>query len=68
MAHPENPKAEEVLNQIRDLPRSGVVAQDSTGMIFLDIEDDYIFNTLEVFRLLSSIWFFPPAPIALVPT
>ena len=67
MAHPENPKAEEVMNQIRDLPRSGVVAQDSTGMIYLDIEDDYIFNTLEVLRhygyIRPAFFVFPPAPI-----
>ena len=67
MAHPENPKAEDVLNQIRDLPRSGIVAQDSTGMIYLDIDDDYIFKALEVLRpfgyIRPAFFVFPPTPI-----
>ena len=50
MAPPNNPEAEDVMNQIGDLPRTGVVAQDSTGMIYLDIDDDFIFKALEVLR------------------
>ena len=67
MAHPKNPKAEDVMNQIGDLPKSGVVAQDSTGMIYLDIDDDYIFKALEVLRpfgyIRPAFFVFPPTPI-----
>ena len=67
MAHPENPNTEDVLNNMRDLPRSGTVAQDSTGMIYLDIDDDYIFKALEVLRpfgyIRPAFFVFPPTPI-----
>ena len=67
MDHPKNPKADDVMNQIGDLPRSGIVAQDSTGMIYLDIDDDYIFKALEVLRpfgyIRPAFFVFPPTPI-----
>ena len=67
MAPPNNPEAEDVMNQIGDLPRTGVVAQDSTGMIYLDIDDDFIFKALEVLRpfgyIRPAFFVFPPAPI-----
>ena len=67
MDHPKNPKADEVMYQIGDLPRSGIVAQDSTGMIYLDIDDDYIFKALEVLRpfgyIRPAFFVFPPTPI-----
>ena len=67
MDHPENPNTEDVLNNMRDLPRSGTVAQDSTGMIYLDIDDEFIFRALEVLQpfgyIRPAFFVFPPAPI-----
>ena len=45
-----NPKPKEVLRSVRDLPTSGYLSQSSTGAIYLEVDDGYIFKALEVLR------------------
>merc|ERR1711936_535524 len=43
------PNPADVIEAVKDLPTSGVLAQDGyTGMVYLDLEDDWVFKALEV--------------------
>ena len=55
MTDPKHSKAEEVFNQLKGLPTSGIIAQKSTGLVYLDIDDDFILKGLEVLQTDSYI-------------
>ena len=42
--HPPSPPAKAVLKAVKKLPRYGFVSMNSTGYVFLDLNDDWIFN------------------------
>ena len=63
----ENPKPEVVLKHLEDVPKMGIVDQTSTGMIYLDIDDDFIWKALEVLRPFGyarpGFFVYPPPPV-----
>ena len=64
----KNPKPEVVLKHLEDVPKMGIVDQTSTGMIYLDIDDDFIWKALEVLRPFGYVypWFTMGAHINIV--
>ena len=52
----KNPKPEVVLKHLEDVPKMGIVDQTSTGMIYLDIDDDFIKKALEVLRPFGYVY------------
>ena len=68
MIHPKTPKSPEVLDAVKNLPASGTVAQDrQSGMLYLDLDNDWIFNSLAVLQpsgyILPPFFVYPPHPI-----
>jgi len=68
MIHPKTPKSPEVLDAVKNLPTSGTLAQDrQNGMLYLDLDNDWIFNVLAVlqpFGYISPPFFvYPPHPL-----
>ena len=67
MADSKHSKHKDVLNQLKGLAASGIIAQKSTGMVYLDIDDDFIMKSLEVLRPIGYIkptfLHLPSAPI-----
>ena len=63
----KNPKPEVVLKHLEDVPKMGIVDQTSTGMIYLDIDDDFIWKALEVLRPFGyarpGFFVYPPPPV-----
>ena len=63
----KNPKPEVVLKHLEDVPKMGIVDQTSTGMIYLDIDDDFIWKALEVLRPFGyarpGFFTYPPPPV-----
>merc|ERR1711936_424691 len=62
------PNPADVIEAVKDLPTSGVLAQDGyTGMVYLDLENAWVFKALEVledFGYISPPFFvFPPVPL-----
>ena len=62
------PNPADVIEAVKDLPASGVLAQDGyTGMVYLDLKDAWVFKALEVledFGYISPPFFvFPPVPL-----
>ena len=55
MADSKHSKHKDVLNQLKGLAASGIIAQKSTGIVYLDIDDDFIMKSLEVLRPLGYI-------------
>ena len=66
MIHPKTPKSPEVLDAVKNLPTSGTVATDN-GMLYLDLDNDWIFNSLAVLKpfgyILPPFFVYPPHPI-----
>ena len=66
MIHPKTPKSPDVLDAVKNLPTSGTVAQDN-GMLYLDLDNDWIFNSLAVLQpfgyILPPFFVYPPHPI-----
>ena len=62
-----NPKPEHVLERLEILPKVGILTQDSTGMIYLDLDDNWVFRALEVLRPYGYIrppyFVYPPTPV-----
>ena len=62
-----NPKPDLVIKHLEDVQKTGIVDQTSTGMIYLDIDDDFIFKALEVLRPFGYIrpgfFTYPPPPV-----
>ena len=51
MKHPSSPSSKAVLDSVKDLPTNGTVAQDDeNGMVYLNLDDDWIFHSLKVLR------------------
>ena len=47
----DQPKPADVIEAVKDLPTSGILAQDGfSGMVYLDLEDDWVFKALEVLK------------------
>lgn len=42
--HPSSPPGKEVKKAVKHLPREGWVAQNPSGMVFIDLNDDWIFS------------------------
>ena len=68
MIHPKSPSAKDVLDSLKDLPTSGTVAQSAeNGLIYLDIDDDWVFNALTVLSGFGYIrppfFVYPPYPV-----
>ena len=68
MKHQKSPSASAVINAVSDLPTSGLVAQDTeTGLLYLDLDDAWIFNPLDVLRdygyMRPPFFIYPPVPV-----
>ena len=68
MKHQKSPSASAVINAVSDLPTSGLVAQDTeTGLLYLDLDDAWIFNPLDVLRdygyMRPPFFMYPPVPV-----
>ena len=68
MNHPKTPKRKDVLDCVKDLPTSGTVALNhQNGMLYLDLNDDWIFNALSVLHDFGYIrppfFVYPPIPV-----
>ena len=68
MKHPKSPSAKDVLDSVKDLPTSGTVSQNQqNGMLYLDLNDDWIFNALSVLHdsgyIRPPFFVFPPVPV-----
>ena len=68
MSEMAQPTPADVMEAVKDLPTNGVLAQDGySGMVYLDLEDDWVFKALEVledFGYISPPFFvFPPVPL-----
>ena len=66
----EKPKPDPkmVLEAVKDLPTSGILAQDGySGMLFLDLVDEWIFKALPVIKdygyISPPFFVFPPVPL-----
>merc|ERR1711936_774137 len=62
------PNPADVIEAVKDLPTSGVLAQDGyTGMAYLDLEDDWVFQAFEVLKdygyISPPFFVFPPVPL-----
>jgi len=64
--HPPSPSGSEALAMLQDLPREGRIGQQPSGMVFLDLDDAWIYNLAS---LLSQYgyelppYFYPPHPV-----
>ena len=67
MIHPKSPSAEEVLDSLEGLPTSGTIAVTENGLVYLDIDDDWIFRALAVLEPFGYIrppfFVYPPYPV-----
>ena len=64
--HPPSPSGREVKEALRHLPREGWVSQNPSGMVFLDLDDDWIFsvqNLLAEYGYEVPPYFYPPHPV-----
>ena len=46
----KNPDAKRVLENLKDLPRTGILRKSIEGRIYLDLDDEWIFKALEVLK------------------
>ena len=68
MNHPKNPKRKEVLDSVKDLPTNGTVALNhQNGSLYLNLNDDWIFNALSVLHdygyIRPPFFVYPPFPV-----
>ena len=67
MIHPKSPSAEEVLDSLEGLPTSGTISVTENGLVYLDIDDDWIFRALAVLEPFGYIrppfFVYPPYPV-----
>ena len=68
MKHPKTPSSKEVLDSVKDLQASGTVAQNhQNGMLYLDLNDDWVFNPLAVLQgsgyVRPPFFVYPPFPV-----
>ena len=64
--HPPSPPGKEVKKALKHLPREGWVAQNPSGMVFIDLDDDWIFsiqNLLAEYGYEVPPYFYPPQPV-----
>ena len=64
--HPPSPTGREVKEALKHLPREGWVSQNPSGMVFLDLDDDWIFsveNLLAEYGYEIPPYFYPPHPV-----
>jgi len=64
--HPPSPRGREVKAALKHLPREGWVSQNPSGMVFLDLDDDWIFsieNLLAEYGYEIPPYFYPPHPV-----
>ena len=64
----KTPSSKEVLDAVKDLPTCGTVAQNQqNGMLYLDLNDDWIFNALTVLKdsgyIRPPFFIYPPFPV-----
>ena len=63
----KNPNAKRVLENLKDLPRVGILSQSNEGMIYLDLDDEWIFKALEVLKdydyIRPPFFEFPQTPV-----
>ena len=61
MKHQKNPKSQQVESAVSTLPCQGVIEQDSeNGMLFLNLDDNWIYNALEKGGLKECGYIRPP--------
>ena len=67
MSTRKNPNSKNVLKNLEDLPRVGILSQSNEGMIYLDLDDNWIFKALEVLKdygyIRPPFFVFPPTPV-----
>ena len=66
--HQKSPSASAVIDAVSNLPTSGQIAQDTeTGLLYLKIDDAWIFNPLDVLRdygyMRPPFFMYPPVPV-----
>ena len=64
----KTPSSKEVLDAVKDLPTCGIVSQNQqNGMLYLDLNDDWIFNALTVLKdsgyIRPPFFIYPPFPV-----
>ena len=64
----KRPSSKAVLDSVKDLPTNGTVAQDDeNGMVYLNLDDDWIFHSLKVLRdsgfIRPPFFSYPPFPV-----
>ena len=63
----KNPDAKRVLENLKDLPRTGILSKSIEGMIYLDLDDEWIFKALEVLKdydyTRPPFFVYPPTPV-----
>ena len=63
----KNPDAKRVLENLKDLPRTGILSKSIEGMIYLDLDDEWIFKALEVLKdydyTRPPFFKYPPTPV-----
>ena len=62
------PNPADVLDAVKDLSTRGILAQDGySGMLYLDLEDAWVFKALEVLKdygyISPPFFVFPPVPL-----
>merc|ERR1712048_703544 len=68
MIHQKSPSASAIIDAVSNLPTSGQIAQDTeTGLLYLNIDDAWIFNPLDVLRdygyMRPPFFRYPPVPV-----
>ena len=67
MSARKNPNSKNVLKNLEDLPRVGILSQSNEGMIYLDLDDEWVFKALEVLKdygyIRPPFFVFPPTPV-----
>merc|ERR1712048_471276 len=68
MIHQKSPSASAIIDTVGNLTRSGLIAQDTeTGLLYLKIDDAWIFNPLDVLRdhgdIRPPFFRYPPVPV-----
>ena len=66
-SHPENPNAQEVLQAVKNLDTRGTLAEDMNGMIYLNLDNEWIHRALAVLHgygyVRPPFFVYPPVPV-----
>merc|ERR1712159_85461 len=62
-----DPNPKKVIKHLKDLPKKGILRKHPDGMIYLDLDDEWVFKALEVLGdygyIRPPFFVFPPTPV-----